>query len=173
MITTRVVFSLLLIFGAFAIGKNLLKNSQKCKTHMLKPSGNSLDCTVCSSVTSWDDCKKNAQVKTCTLAGVNEAHALMAALYNPNLVQGTAQDEFACFAFQANLKNPSANEAPVVFARDCTFKKVEFCKGWLERVEVVKCGTNPAGDVDIGGAGGLRAMGALVVAGFVAVYLRL
>lgn len=145
MIATRIVLTLLLIFGAFAVG-------------------NSLNCSVCSSAISWDDCTKNAQVKTCTLAGVNAAHAVMVA-YNPNLVQGTAQDEFSCFEFQANLKDPGPSELPVTFSRDCTFKKVDFCKGWLERVEVVKCETS--------GSGGLAAMGALVVAGFFAVYSRL
>lgn len=100
-------------------------------------------------------------MKTCTLAGVNAAHAVMVA-YNPNLVQGTTQDEFSCFEFQANLKDPGPSELSVTFSRDCTFKKVDFCKGWLERVEVVKCETS--------GSGGLAAMGALVVAGFLAVY---
>uniref|UniRef100_A0A8D8CAN6 (northern house mosquito) hypothetical protein n=1 Tax=Culex pipiens TaxID=7175 RepID=A0A8D8CAN6_CULPI len=96
--------------------------------------GNALDCTVCTSELSWQDCESTGNVTACTVADVNALHQETSDV-NPNLAQGGPEDGFQCFAIHMGIINIS------IYSMGCTFKKTQFCSGWPSGMGVFECRT--------------------------------
>lgn len=113
---------------------------QACLIH----AGNALDCTVCSSELSWEDCESTGNVTTCTLADVNALHQEGSDV-NPNLTQGGPEDGFQCFAIHMGADIPGLANI-TIFTMGCTFEKTQFCSGWPSVVETFECRTFNSGN---------------------------